>query len=174
MKANAMFVFSLLFSTLVAVSCTKNEVSEDRPVPEETATTPVPTVLNKTLILQLVNDVRKKGCQCGETFYPAAGALTWNDLLEKAASGHSEDMYRNKYFSHTAPDGSNAGLRIERAGYSWMAYGENIGMGYKNEKEVVEAWTKSPGNCKNLMNARYKEMGVARVGSYWTQNFGAR
>jgi len=53
-------------------------------------------------------------------------------------------------------------------------YGENIGMGYKNEKEMVEGWLKSPGHCKNIMNKGYKEMGVAKVGSYWTQTFGAR
>jgi uncharacterized protein YkwD len=100
--------------------------------------------------------------------------LLWNDVLEKAAYHHSADMYQNDYFSHTALDGSNGGVRIQRAGYNWMTYGENIAMGYKNERETVEGWLSSPGHCKNIMNRSFKEMGVARVGNYWTQEFGAK
>ena len=134
---------------------------------------PEPEV-NKITLLKLVNAARKKGCQCGDTYYNPAPALTWNEQLEAAARLHSADMYSKKYFSHTSPDGKKAGDRIEKAGYHWMMYGENIGMGYKNEKEVVEGWLKSPGHCKNIMNKDYKEMGVAKVGNYWTQTFGAR
>jgi uncharacterized protein YkwD len=47
-------------------------------------------------------------------------------------------------------------------------------MGYTTEKQVVDAWLKSPGHCKNIMNKNYKEMGVARVGTYWTQTFGTK
>jgi len=136
---------------------------------------PGPTIgLNKTVIINLVNEVRKKGCKCGDTYYYAASPLIWNEQLEKAAFEHSNDMYRRNYFSHVSPEGFKAGDRIEKAGYHWMMYGENIGMGYKNEKEMVEGWLKSPGHCKNIMNKGYKEMAVAKVGSYWTQTFGAR
>ena len=130
--------------------------------------------VNKITILKLVNEARKKGCKCGDTYYTAAPALTWNEQLEKAALAHSADMDRRKYFSHTSPNGDRAGERIEKAGYHWLAYGENIGMGYRNEKEVVEGWLKSPGHCRNIMNKDYKEMGVAKVGKYWTQTFGTK
>ena len=122
----------------------------------------------------MVNDVRKKGCKCGDTYYGPAPALIWNDQLATAAYKHSEDMYKNKFFAHIAPDGSRAGVRIQRVGYKWMAYGENIAAGYKKEREVVEGWLQSPGHCKNIMNKLYKEMGVARYGDYWTQELGAR
>jgi uncharacterized protein YkwD len=135
---------------------------------------PFTTFINKITILKLVNEARKKGCQCGNTYYSPAPALTWNEQLEQAAAVHSNDMFNKKYFSHTAPDGSKAGERIKRTGYHWLAYGENIGMGFKNEQEMVEGWLKSPGHCKNIMNKDYKEMGAARAGSYWTQTFGAR
>ena len=55
-----------------------------------------------------------------------------------------------------------------------MAYGENIATGYRTEKEVVKGWIASPGHCKNIMSKLYKEMGVARYGNYWTQEFGAQ
>ena len=133
-----------------------------------------PSTLNKTLLLQLVNKVRQTGCKCGNTYYYPAPPLSWNNKLESAAYNHSLDMFQHKYFSHVAPDGSKGGARIDAAGYHWMAYAENIGMGYTKEKEVVDAWIKSPEHCKNIMNKTYKEMGAAKVGNYWTQDFGVK
>jgi uncharacterized protein YkwD len=165
--------FSFLLAALLGLSCTKGEVSNDTVVNTEPLST-VPTTVNKTVMLQLINSVRQKGCQCGDTYYNPAPSLTWNNQLEAAAYVHSEDMYTNKYFNHTAPDGSNGGVRIEQAGYNWTTFGENIAMGYKSEKEVLDGWLQSPGHCKNIMNKSFKEMGVARVGTYWTQEFGAK
>ena len=166
-------MFPVFIAALLSFSCTKDSTSVEAPVNPDKVTS-VPATLNKTLMLQLVNDVRKKGCQCGDTYYKPATAITWNEQLEAAAYSHSEDMYKKKYFSHIAPDGSNGGARIQKAGYNWLTYGENIAMGPKTEREVVEGWLESPGHCKNIMNSNFKEMGVAKVGSYWTQEFGAK
>lgn len=135
---------------------------------------PGPKLVNKTLLLQLVNDARKRGAKCGDTYYPAAPALSWNSQLEKAALIHSNDMQLNNYFSHASQDGSKAGERIDQTGYRWRTYGENIAHGYRSEREVVSGWLKSPGHCKNIMSKSFKEMGVARVDDYWTQVFSAR
>lgn len=160
-----MFFLPLVFSLLT--SCTKDST----PV---TANFPSPSTVNKTVLLQLVNDARKKGCNCGSIYYSPTSVLTWNDQLEKAAYGHSQDMYQHKYFSHTGSNGSGSGERIADAGYNWRWYGENIAEGYPTEKEVVAGWLSSPGHCANIMNKNYKEMGVARVGDYWTQDFGSK
>ena len=158
--------FLPLFFTLIA-ACTKDSL----PAPTDSS---VPATVNKTVLLQLINDARKKGCNCGDTYYASAPAVTWNDLLEKAAYNHSSDMFQNKYFSHTGSDGSGSGERINQAGYTWKYYGENIAEGYRTEQEVVDGWLHSPGHCKNIMNRNYSEMAVARVGDYWTQEFGSR
>lgn len=131
----------------------------------------VPVSLDKNIMLQLVNKARKSGCQCGDTYYYPVPPLKWNGQLETAAYSHAVDMFKKNYFSHTGSDGSRAGERIEREGYRWKAFGENIGTGYKTEKEVVDGWLKSPTHCKNIMNKLYKEMGVSRVGTLWTQAF---
>jgi len=134
----------------------------------------VPATVNRTKMLQLVNAVRSKGCQCGDTYYYSAPPVVWNAQLETAAYNHTSDMSVNKFFSHYAPDGSRGGDRLQRVGYNWKTYGENIGEGYKTEKEIMDGWLASPGHCKNIMNKTYKEMGVAHVGNYWTQEFGSR
>jgi len=124
--------------------------------------------------LQLVNDVRKKGCICGSTVMPPVGVVAWNDQLAKAAYGHSVDMNTHDYFSHTGLDGSTPGQRITAEGYRWSAYGENIAEGYSTEQIVMNAWLSSEGHCKNIMDGGFKDMGVGRDGNYWTQDFGSR
>jgi len=131
--------------------------------------------INKTALLQLVNNYRTSGCNCTDSEYFAPTTpVRWSDTLSWAADDHSLDMYTNNFFSHTGSDSSNAGVRIKRRDYNWRTCGENIAKGYPTEEAVVQGWIKSPGHCKNIMNPNFKEMGVARRGSYWTQVFGTR
>jgi uncharacterized protein YkwD len=127
-------------------------------------------------VLELVNRARAVSRACGDKAAP----LRWNDVLAKAARLHAEDMARNNYFSHRGRDGSDPARRIERTGYRYRAYGENIAGGQMKPEDVVAGWLKSPGHCANLMNPRFTEMGVAfatdpnsQMGVYWTQTFGA-
>lgn len=168
-----MELFSIALALIIS-ACTKENPVESVKAIEPAMVSALPTAVNKAVLLQLVNDVRKKGCQCGDTYYGPVPVVTWNDKLTVAAYNHSQDMYKNNFFSHVAPDGSNGGVRIKRVGYNWMAFGENIASGYRTEKEVVQGWLESPGHCKNIMSKLFKEMGVARYGNYWTQEFGAR
>jgi len=71
-----MFFLPLIFALIT--SCTK-----DASPGIDTSSTG--STIDKTLLLQLVNDARKKGCNCGNTYYAPAPALSWNDKLEKAA-----------------------------------------------------------------------------------------
>ena len=85
------------------------------------------------------------------------------------------------YFSHYTPSGRSPFERMRAAGYSYRAAGENIAAGrsLSDPAAVVQAWLKSPGHCRVIMNGKYKELGIGRVegsgkwGVYWTQNFGA-
>ena len=163
-----MIFIGLLFS--VVTSLYTHVAPTEKPIPAARG----PKALNKELILKLVNEARRKGVQCGDVWYPPVLSLAWNIQLEAAATLHSADMYRKKYFSHIEDDGSTANTRIEKAGYTWMTYGENIAFGYSTEQAVVEGWLKSPGHCKNIMNKAFKEVGIGRAGDYWTQDFGAR
>ena len=156
-------IFSFILSLCVTCAGTKAV-----PVGDSTST------VDKTKLLKLVNEARKKGCNCGDAYYGPAPALTWNDKLEKAALGHSKDMSSQKYFSHDSPTGVTPGQRIKTAGYQWSTYAENIGQGYTDEAAMVNGWLRSPGHCRNIMNKLFKEMGAANVNGYWTADFGAR
>ncbi|RZA00756.1 MAG: CAP domain-containing protein [Sphingobacteriaceae bacterium] len=133
----------------------------------------------KQEFLEIINRTRTKGCKCGNTKMPPAPPLVWNDILEDAAMTHAKDMAKRKYFSHTGKDGRSSSDRIMDAGYKFDGYqsylaGENIAFGQESIEEVMTGWFKSEGHCKNLMNAGFKEVGVAMYNNYWVQEFGGR
>ena len=133
-------------------------------------------------MLDAVNAFRAGTRTCGSNgSFNAVPALSWSCELETAALAHSADMANNNFFSHTGSDGSSAGDRATRAGYSWSAWGENIAAGgaYDSVSAVLQGWINSPGHCANLMSASVTNLGAARYtsasssyGTYWTQVFG--
>ncbi|MGN9790793.1 CAP domain-containing protein [Streptomyces sp. OZ13] len=141
--------------------------------PEPTAPSTTPSTAPSTAapasgdvarVVALVNSERSKaGCS----------PVTLNAKLSKAAQDHSEDMAAHRNMSHTGSDGSDAGARITRAGYSWSTYGENVAYGYATPESVMAAWMASPGHKRNILDCGFKEIGVglAQPDSYWTQNF---
>ena len=131
--------------------------------------------------LALVNAYRAAGATCGDqgSFAPAP-ALAWNAALTQASLVHSDDMMALNFFSHTGSGGSNAGQRATAAGYAWQTWGENIAAGQMGVANVMAAWLASPGHCANLMNARFRDIGLAcvsggasnRYRTYWTMTLG--
>ncbi|RKD98676.1 CAP domain-containing protein [Marinifilum flexuosum] len=133
-----------------------------------------PLKIDAQVLLNLVNDARAEGRTCGDTYYPPVDAVLWNVKLEEAAINHSADMYENDFFSHESPKGSTLSTRLQEVEYNYSTAGENIAYGYTSEQQVIEIWLKSQGHCANIMNGNFKEMGLGRVGNYWTQNFGTQ
>jgi uncharacterized protein YkwD len=90
--------------------------------------------------------------------------------LSKAARRHAHDMARRNYFSHTAPGGKSFLDRIKNTGYlhqaqSWMV-GENLAWGSggrSTPKAIVQAWMNSPGHRANILNARFRHIGIGIV-----------
>lgn len=129
--------------------------------------------------LDLINQARSQGRQCGNQFYPAAPPLKWNATLEKASQNHADDMAKNQYFSHQGRDGSSPFQRLERLGYRFWTAAENISAGRATAEQAMSGWLKSAGHCANIMNPDVQEVGMAmahnpssRFRYYWVQNFG--
>lgn len=169
-------LFAALFS-----ACKKTETPTVEPAsttsttPTTTTSTPTSPTTTGTLqtdMLNLVNNLRQKGCNCGAKTMPSVPILKWNNLLETAATNHAKDMATKNYFSHTGLDGSTIATRADRVGYKWSALGENIANGYPNTEGVFQGWLASAGHCENMMSGNFTEMGAARSGNYWVQEFG--
>ena len=147
--------------------------------PAEPLACDAPTAALQTRALELINAVRETGHDCGAAgvFAPAA-PLGWDSRLEAAARVHSADMARTGNFDHTGTDGSSAGDRIEREGYAWGRWAENIAAGQGTLEAAVEGWLASPGHCRNLLAPNVRDTALvcvtnedARYRHYWTQVF---
>ncbi|GAB3082542.1 CAP domain-containing protein [Micromonospora schwarzwaldensis] len=117
-------------------------------------------------VVDLVNQERAKaGCK----------ALGVDSKLTLAAQRHSQDQADHKTMTHDGSDGSDVGQRLDRAGYAWRAYGENVAWNQQSPAAVMDAWMNSPGHRANILNCSFTEIGVGVArsnGPYWTQDFG--
>jgi uncharacterized protein YkwD len=133
----------------------------------------------KQRVIDLVNQARSRGRKCGSERYAAAPPLGESRKLNQAAADHARDMARRRYFEHEGADGSQPKDRVLRAGYEPRLTGENIALGPESAEEVVAGWLASPGHCENIMEPRFREIGVGlatgrgRGKIYWVQTFGA-
>jgi len=93
--------------------------------------------------------------------------LRSNKALQAAAQHYSELMVADRFFDHVSPTGSTFIQRIRQTHYlasaaSW-ALGENLAWGsgfYATPKETVSAWMHSPGHRHNILEPRYREIGI--------------
>ena len=80
-----------------------------------------------------------------------------------------------KKFSHTRPSGYSFFTVIPKP---YRTVGENIAAGQRSPQEVVQAWMDSPDHRKNIMNPKFRELGIgylylpdSKYKHYWAQLF---
>jgi uncharacterized protein YkwD len=89
--------------------------------------------------------------------------------LSAAADAHSRAMGRFGFFEHESRDGSAFWHRVKRfygsRGYGSWSVGENLlwstpGL---DARRAVRLWMGSPGHRRNILSARWREIGLAAV-----------
>lgn len=149
--------------------------SEVLPPPSEgVAPSEAPALAERALLL--VNEARARGAQCGHRTFGRAPPLQLSGILSEVASEHAVDMAEHNYFDHIDLRGASPADRIHAVGYRERLVGENIAYGVDSAKEAVQGWLHSPEHCENIMDPRFREMGIgyaagttARRGLYWVQ-----
>ncbi|MFA6587871.1 MAG: CAP domain-containing protein [Patescibacteria group bacterium] len=105
-------------------------------------------------IISLTNESRR------EAKLPA---LTSNSKLNLAAQNKAKDIIARNYFAHTTPDGKRFWTWIEATGYDYSVAGENLAIDFTTPESAHSALMASPTHKENIINKRYKEIGVAVV-----------
>jgi uncharacterized protein YkwD len=93
--------------------------------------------------------------------------LQVNGLLRDTASSFAQDMVSEGFFSHVSPSGSTLISRVRRSGYlegarTWSA-AENIGYAttaLSTPREIVRSWMGSTGHRRNILDSRFRDVGV--------------
>ena len=117
--------------------------------------------------------------------------LRLNARLSAAARRHTLDMVKRNYFGHTSKSGTDVVDRLTRTGYmrgarAWTV-GENLAWGSgtrSTPREIVASWMQSPGHRANILQRRFREIGIGVVfgapqgsngpAATYTTTFGAR
>ncbi len=101
-------------------------------------------------------------------------ALAYDTKLEAAVQGHCLHMGLHEFFAHEAPEAAltTPWTRATLCGSS--ANGENIAQGQRSPADVMTAWTNSSGHNANMLNTRFKRVGIGYDASSrsWGQLFG--
>jgi len=161
------------------VLATPSGSSWSAPAARPPASTPPPVSATPAMAaraLELVNEARARGAQCGAQSFGPAPLLTLSGTLAGVAVGHATDMAVHDYFEHQDLSGESPADRVRAAGYHEKLVGENIAYGPQSVEEVVQGWLASPGHCENIMDPRFAQMGIglapgraSRRGLFWVQ-----
>lgn len=94
--------------------------------------------------------------------------LSLNTKLNSSAEDKTADMFAKQYFEHVSPTGRTPAEVVKASGYEYIVMGENLALGnFKDDEALVTAWMNSPGHRANIMNPKFKEIGIAvRQGTY--------
>jgi uncharacterized protein YkwD len=110
--------------------------------------------------------------------------------LDSAATRFARRLVQERFFDHTAPDGTTMLERIKATGYlkgslrRWSV-GENIAYGtgtLGTPKAIVKAWMRSPGHRANILDRSFREIGLGvhlgspegSAGATYVHDFGRR
>jgi uncharacterized protein YkwD len=116
-------------------------------------------------LLQRVNAVRGAS---------GLAPLAWCPTLANAAATHTQDMASHGFIGHIGTDGSDFVKRANAHGYvRWTRVTENVAADQGSVDQVLATWLGSSLHAANILDPRVNHAGFARVGDYWTQNFGA-
>jgi uncharacterized protein YkwD len=91
--------------------------------------------------------------------------------LSHAARRYAGLMVRRRFFDHVSPGGSTMAQRIKRTSYlkgvrGWTL-GENLAWGSGSAAtpgQIVRAWMRSPGHRRNILDGRFREIGIGIAG----------
>ncbi len=96
--------------------------------------------------------------------------LKENSLLLKAAERKAQDLMKAQKFEHNL-NGKKFSQWIKDVDYNYHYAGENLAINFIRAEATMDAWIDSPSHKKNILNSKFKEIGVAVLeGEFQGQN----
>ena len=86
--------------------------------------------------------------------------LIVNDFLTEAANNKADDIIESQIFKHNFNDRKFSNW-IKDVDYEYSYVGENLAIDFITSEGVINAWKNSELHNKNLINPRFKEIGIA-------------
>jgi uncharacterized protein YkwD len=151
---------ALAWTLTLAVGVAAGAAAADRPAQNgPTRSLSAVNTLEAQVLVEL-NAIRRKH---------GLAPLRLSKPLSAAADAHSKAMGAHGFFDHDSRDGTDFWQRVRRyygpAGYRSWSVGENLlwSSGSLDAKSAVRMWMGSPGHRKNILTARWREIGLGAV-----------
>ncbi len=121
--------------------------------------------LTETRAVELIEDLRQRGADCGENGRAAAApSLRRSGALTCAARIHAIAMAEQQHVGHTTPDEVDTAQRLDAVDYGGAVL-EHLAAGPLDADEaVLGVWRPSDHHCSNLMSRAHIDVGVGFVG----------
>lgn len=124
-----------------------------------------PSGLTERRIANLINaERRRRGLK----------ELLYSEEISSVSRKHSEDMAKNRFFSHFSPNTGSPSDRMKKAGIGYSKLTENIGLG-SNADEIHLLLMDSPAHKCNIIDPEVEKFGVGayfKDDEWWiTENF---
>lgn len=87
--------------------------------------------------------------------------LKLNSQLSEAASQKANDMFKQQYWAHIAPDGATPWAWFSKVGYNYSYAGENLAKNFTTADAATTAWMASPEHRANILDSHYTDVGFA-------------
>lgn len=108
--------------------------------------------ISKVALINLVNE---------ERISLGLNPLKESEKLNTGAYLKAKDMIEKDYFSHQGPENITPWYWFLKIGYNYKYAGENLAVGFIDSEEVYKGWFNSISHKRNLLNPKYKEVGIA-------------
>jgi len=82
-----------------------------------------------------------------------------------AAQAKANDMVKQNYWSHDAPDGQTPWSFITASGYAYSVAGENLAYGFASAGDTVAGWMNSTDHRANILDSAYQNVGFGVASS---------
>ncbi len=129
----------------------------------ETGLEPCADTLALAAALQRLNEVRQVGdAPCVASTVPMP-PLAWESRLAGSAHEQATDLALRDLLSHVDARQRGLGARLRAVGYAAAGAGENLAAGQTDFDDTLQAWLASPTHCANLMQAEFRDVGLACV-----------
>lgn len=93
--------------------------------------------------------------------------LSPNSRLASAAGAQCGIMIAHGRIGHVFGAGTSFGERMRSAGIGPGYQAENVARGQQSVAEVMQAWMKSRGHRRNMLDPKMSAFGIAFKGGYW-------
>jgi len=160
-KSSLTWLLAGLFLLLAAAPVLARQSSRTSGAPQ----TPVHLSEVEDRIWRLTNDVRRQH---------GLSSLSRQKALAAVSQAYSKDMLIHRFFSHTNPEGLDAGGRLKPfySGpiYAWgenIWEGSNISTGDPDSlaRLIMDSWMSSPGHRENILDPKYTDIGIGVAAS---------